>query len=247
MKRIGIAVAGGLLLTSPAVAQDANPIAFAIYYRCSQAQEFRADEVVRGTLAPIVQRHVDAGHLTGWLWLTHSQGGDWRRAFATLGADLGQMMSVRQQIVDEFTNQHAAAAADLAAACPGHDDYIWTGVSTSGASTGDTIGSASISAYHACDRSREARADEIFESVLAPLYQKHNDMGHIATWGFYAHRMGGIFRRLETFSGPDHTTLLNMQAAIYQEAGNTNPLAMQEFNQICSWHQDYMWTSGAQQ
>jgi len=246
MTRIGIAVAGGLMLfATSAVAQDDN-IVFGIYYRCSQAQEAQADEVVRGTLGPIAQKHVDAGHLTGWLWLTHSQGGAWRRLFATTGTDMGQMMDVRQQIVEEFTSEHADAAAQLGAACPGHDDYIWTGVSNSAGAGTDTVGGASLSAYHSCDRSREGRADQIFTEVLAPLYQKHQDMGHIASWAFYAHRVGGIFRRLETFSGADHMTLLNMQNAIYQEANETNPLAMQEFNQICSWHADYMWENTSQ-
>ncbi len=248
MTRIAIAVAAGMMLLAfPAAAQDANPIIFGAYYRCNQAQEANADEVVRNTLGPVVQRHVDAGHLTGWIWLAHSQGGAWRRLFATVGTDLGQMMNVRDQIIEEITSQHADAMSGLSAACPGHDDYIWTGVATSAAAATSAVGSATLSAYHACDRSREGRADEIFRNVLAPLYQKHMDMGHIATWGYYAHRAGGIFRRLETFSGADHATLLNMQNAIYEEAGNTSPLAMQEFNQICSWHTDYMWNNATQQ
>ncbi len=217
MKRIGFAIAGGMiLLASTAVAQDANPIVFGIYYRCNQAQEAVADEVVQNTLGPIAQKHVDAGDLTGWAWFTHSQGGAWRRIFVTIGTDLGVM------------------------------DYIWTGVSNSTPDP-DLIGPATLSAYHSCERSREGRADEIFEEVLAPLYQKHMDLGHVASWGFYAHRLGGIFRRLETFSGADHTTLLNMQNAIYQEASETNALAMQEFNQICGWHTDYMWDNTTQQ
>ena len=247
MTKFAIAVVGGMMLvTSPVGAQDSTQIIFGIYYRCNQAQESSADAAVHNTLGPIVQRHVDAGHLTGWLWLAHNQGGAWRRIFVTTGTDLGQMMTVRQQIVDEFTGQHATVANDLATACPGHDDYIWTSVSTSGLPNPDVLGAATISAYHACDRSREGRADEIFEQVLAPLYQKHVDMGHIATWGYYAHRIGGVFRRLETFSGADHATLLSMQGAIYQEAGDTNPLAMREFNEICNWHSDYLWTNATQ-
>ena len=48
---------------------------------------------------------------------------------------------------------------------------------------------------------------------------------------------------METFSGQDHNTLMNMQEAILQEADETNPLAMNEFRQICNSHTDYMWNN----
>ncbi len=102
----------------------------------------------------------------------------------------------------------------------------------------DALGTASISTYHLCDRADEARAAQIFTDVLAPLYQKHMGMGHISSWGWFGHRSGGVFRRLETFSGADHTTLLNMQGAIYGEA---DPVAMQELFEICQTHTDYTW------
>jgi hypothetical protein len=248
MTRVSLIVAAGsIVLATPASAQSDSQIVFGIYYRCSQALESRADEVVRGTLGPIAQRHVDSGALTSWNWLAHAQGGEWRRVFVTIGTDLGTQMETRAQIEQEFLERHSDEAAALTSACPSHDDYIWTGVATSGPAATNVAGPASISAYHVCDRSRETRADEIFTQVLAPLYKKHQDMGHIATWNFSAHRMGGMFRRLETFSGADHMTLLNMQDAIFNEAIQTNPLAMQELNQICSWHTDYMWESATQQ
>jgi hypothetical protein len=247
MKSIGVAVAGCmLLLASSAVAQDTDQIVFGLYYRCNQGQETRADEIVQEVFGPIAQRHVDAGQLTGWLWLSHSQGGSWRRVFATVGTDMAVMMDVRAQIVEELTTQHAEAAAELGSICPSHDDYIWTSVATSSPDP-DAIAGATLSTYHACDRSREGRANQIFREVLAPLYQKHMDMGHLSSWGFYAHRSGGRFRRLETFSGADHMTLMNMQAAILGEANENNAVAMQEFNQICDWHVDYMWNNATQQ
>ena len=248
MIRVGLIVAAAsVVLTTAALAQDDNQIVFGIYYRCSQALESQADEVVRTTLGPIAQRHVDSGALTSWNWLAHAQGGEWRRVFVTIGTDLETQMATRAQIEAEFLDRNPDAAAALSTACPSHDDYIWTAVATSGPAVDNVAGPASISAYHVCDRSRETRADEIFTQVLAPLYRKHQEMGHITTWNFSAHRMGGMFRRLETFSGADHMTLLNMQDAIYNEATATNALAMQELNQICSWHTDYMWESAAQQ
>lgn len=246
MRGIGVAVASGLMLfASAAVAQETPSTIFGMYLRCIQGEETRADDVARNVFGPIVQKHVDAGHLTGWVWLAHSQGGAWRRVLALLGPDLDVMMDTREQIVDELTAQHAAAQKELGTVCPDHDDYIWTSVVTSTPDP-NALGAATLSTYYACDVSREGRTNQIFEEVLAPLYKKHQDMGHLASWGFYAHRSGGRFRRLETFSGADHKTLLNMQAAIYQEANTNAPLAMNEFRQICNWHDDYMWNNATQ-
>ncbi len=246
MKRIGIAVAV-MLLTSPVMAQDADTTqttVFGTYYRCSQGQEARADEIVRELRGPIAQQHVGEG-LTGWLWLSHRNGGAWRRLWVISGTDIDDLMDVRGQIVNEFTTNHPDEAAELGTICSTHDDYIWTGLATSPPNPDKPAGPASLSAYYSCDQSREGRTNEIFEEVLQPLYEKHMGMGHLTGWGFYAHRFGGIFRRLETFSGADHKTLLAMQDAIYTEAGTNDPLAMNEFREICSWHTDYMWWNDA--
>ena len=247
MKRMGIvifAALGAMMLLAPAALAQEEPtqVIFGIYYRCTQGTESRADEIVRSTFGPILQKHVDAGHMTGWLWLAHAQGGAWRRVLASVGTDLGVMMDTRDAIVEELQTAHGEAAAELATVCGSHDDYIWNSIATSAPDPGD-VAAATLSTYYACDMSREGRTNEIFREVLAPLYEKHRELGHLSTWGFYGHRMGGIFRRLETFSGADHKTLLNMQAAIYEEASDNAPLAMNEFRQICSWHSDYMWNN----
>jgi hypothetical protein len=242
MKNVGLTLVVGSLLLAPALSAQEDPMfVFGQYFRCNQAIEAQADEVVQEVFAPVIQRHVDAGHLTGWLWLTHDQGGAWRRLLATSGSDMNQMMEVRAQIVAEVS-QNEEAMARLGAACGGHDDYVWVATTTSTANP-EVMGSASVSSYHMCDRSREGRADEIFADVLAPLYQKHVDMGHLASYGFYSHRIGGVFRRLETVSGPDHATVLEMQSAVYNEAAQTNPFAIQEYTQICSTHSDYLWSN----
>ena len=245
MRKPGFIVVAVLLAASfvPTVAhaqEDPAPVIFGIYYRCNQAQEARADEIRAQVLAPIVQMQVEAGRLTGALWLAHVQGGEWRRIEVALGNDINAMMDARAAIVEEIGANHATEMAELQTACPTHDDYIWVGIANSPQDP-DTVGNASLSAYHSCDMSREARADEIFTEIVAPLYQKHMDMGHLSSWGYYSHRIGGEFRRLETMSGADHKTLLAMQSAIYEEAGQNNAAAMEEFRSICSWHSDYMW------
>ena len=245
MKRIRIALAAGLFILAPnASAQDDPGLVFGIYYRCSQALETQADTVMERVVAPIVQKHVDAGHLTGALWLAHEQGGSWRRVWALTGTDMGQMMGARASITAELGESNADEMAEFLSACPGHDDYIWNGLDLS-TNNPDVFGAASLSAYHMCERTRETRADEIFTELLAPLYQKHIDAGHLASYGYYGHRAGGVFRRLETMSGPDHTTLLEMQGAIYGEATEIDPIAFQEFYDICRTHTDYMWNNPA--
>lgn len=243
MKKTALALLTGLVALAPgAEAQDPPAFVMGVYYRCNQGLEAQADEAVREALAPIVQRQIDAGNLTNMLWLTHDMGGAWRRLFATTGTDLGQMMAARQAIITEFTQEEEDAAERLSAACPGHDDYVWVASITS-TTDAQNVGSASVSSYHMCDRSREGRADQIFRDVLAPLYQKHMDLGHLSSYGFYGHRVGGVFRRLETVSGADHVTVLNMQGAVYTEAFQNDPLAMAEFSDICQTHTDYLWSN----
>lgn len=241
MKKTGFTLAAALLLLAPALAaQDTPGIIFGMYLRCDQGMESRADQVVAEVWAPVIQSQIDAGRVAGWVWLAHEQGAEWRRLLATVGTDMGAMMEARDEMSARLTQDEDASG--LWEACPGHDDYIWIATAQSTTDV-DAVGGATISAYHMCDRAREARADEIFGDILAPLYQKHIDMGHMASYGFYAHRMGGLHRRLETISGADHMTLMNMQGAVYTEAFETNPLAMQEFSEICHAHSDYMWTN----
>jgi hypothetical protein len=248
MRRITVsAIAATLLFAAAASAQEAPALVMGQYMRCSVGQEMRADEIVRAVWAPIVQKHVDAGHLTGWAWLTHVQGGAWRRVFVITGADLDTMMDVSAQMVTEIQGEHADAAKELGTICSSHDDYIWTSVANSPANPDATAGPAMLSTYYVCDAAREQRANEIFVQLLAPLYKKHADMGHLAGWAFYAHRSGGQFRRLETSSGADHKTLLKMQTAIYEEAQQLDPLAFNEFRQVCGSHTDYMWSRMIQQ
>lgn len=247
MRRIAwTTLAAALLLATGAAAQDAQSFVFGQYTRCNVGQEARADVIVRTVLGPIMQKHVDAGQLESWDYLAHVQGGPWRRLSVLRGTDLNVMLDASAQIVQEFQAEHGDAASELGSICPSHDDYIWTGVAMSPPNPDPSAGPASLSTYYVCDVAKEARADEIFEELLAPLYKKHTDMGHLAGWAYLAHRNGGPFRRLETFSGPDHKTLFGMQNAIYQEAQETNPLAFNEFRQICGSHSDYLWMNARQ-
>ena len=81
---------------------------------------------MQDVIGPVIQRQVDAGSLTGWLWLTHVQGGAWRRVLVTTGTDFDRMMGVREEIVAKLSENEADRLTELGTACPGHDDYVWT-------------------------------------------------------------------------------------------------------------------------
>ncbi len=241
-----VTLASAVLVAGPAVAQE-TPQTFigAAYYRCTIGSESQADAFVRDVVGPIIQKHVDAGHLTGWGWMSHAAGGAWRRLMAMVGTDLGQLMDMRAAVLAEVAETAPEAIAEFNAICGSHDDYLWRSVAVSGTNP-DVVGDAAMSAYYACNQSTETRSDEIFTEVLAPLFAKHQDMGHLASWGYYAHRFGGIFRRLMTYSGSDHKTLMQMQEAIMEEANANAPEAMSEFRSVCNWHSDYMWNNSTQ-
>lgn len=248
MKKIAIGTTlVALMFASNTTAQDAPAVIAGAYMRCNQAQAMRANEIVRTIWGPIAQKHVDSGQLSGWGSLAHRQGGAWRRASVLRGNDLDAVMDAGAAINEEMRSQHPDAANELSTICPSHDDYIWIGVATAPPNPDPAAGPATLSAYYVCDPSREMRANAIFEQLMAPIYKKHTDMGHLAGWGFYSHRFGGQFRRLETFSGADHKTLLRLQNEIYQEAQETDALAFNEFRQICDSHVDYMWMNAATQ
>lgn len=242
MKGITYAVAAcSFVLAANLAAQDSTMIVMGQYLRCNVGQESRADEITRTVMAPIVQKHVDSGQLSSWSWLSHVQGGAWRRILVLRGTDLDAMMDATDQMVQEIQQSHRKEASEFGNICSSHDDYIWGVIASSPAPVDASQAPASISTYYVCDGAKEGRADAIFERLLVPIYKKHTDAGDIAGWAYLAHREGGPVRRLETFSGADHKKLLHAQAAIYQEAFEADPLAFNEFREVCNSHSDYMW------
>ena len=83
------------------------------YYECTVGQEGRADEIVEEVLAPILNRHMEAGHINSWGWLGHDTGGHWRGVGYWSAPDMETMFSTRAAIVAEFLEENADAAAEL--------------------------------------------------------------------------------------------------------------------------------------
>lgn len=245
-QKFSIAVAtSGMLLASSLGAQDTQQVVLGLYYKCDQGREARADEIVNEVFAPMLERSVSAGQIGAWGWNAHTMGGAWRRLLYMIGTDRDAMFDARAQMIEELQQNHAGEMEELGNICPSHDDYIWNVMVNSGGDAAPT-GRASLSTYHACDLSRQGRADSLITQYFAPIYDRHVARGTIDSWGWLTHRFGGEWRRLATMSGSDAKSLLNAQDALMQELLAENALAWDEFQSICWTHEDYVWMSAVE-
>jgi hypothetical protein len=244
IQAVGLSVLGALLIV-PAVAQGQDGgVVVAQYYQCTSGQEARADEIAEEVLAPILNRHMEAGHIDSWGWLGHDTGGHWRRLGYWSAPDMETMFSTRAAIVAEFLERNADAAAELNTICPVHDDYLWSPAAAQSveAVTQDRP-AAGISQYLKCNVNRETEADEIVERALGPIYDRHVASGQLASWGWLAHQVGGEYRRLWTITGADFMTLMTAWGEIIAEASEEVPVEFAEFSEICPDHVDYLWNT----
>ncbi|MDH3225125.1 MAG: hypothetical protein OEO23_15495, partial [Gemmatimonadota bacterium] len=247
MKQTFFALVGlGMLMGGEvAVAQEGNPVLFSAYYTCDQSRELVADLLVGEAIAPILDRHVAAGDLNGWGWLAHRVGGSWRRAEFMAASNFETLLSTRNAIIQERQQEAGAASAEFNRICPEHDDYIWNQVAASGPATaGLPPAPARMSTYYRCNAGRAARADEIFNESLAPIMNRHTSDSALRGWGWWAHLVGGEYRRFLTMNAVDGPTLYTHWGAALNEMANDASEAWEEFNRICGAHTDYQWANG---
>lgn len=224
------------------VAQNGPPVLFSVYFTCDQNRELAADLIMADAIAPIMDRHVEAGNLGGWGWLAHRVGGSWRRVEFMLAQDFETLMDTRNALVAERQEEASAAVAELNDICPDHDDYVWTQVSAAPpAGPGLPPAPSRMSTYYRCNAGMVARADEIFNETLAPLMNRHTGPNALRGWGWWAHQVGGEYRRFLTMNAVDGPTLYTHWGAALTDMGNEAPEALQEFNRICGAHTDYQW------
>jgi hypothetical protein len=232
----------GILVAFPLPAQEAPiRIVLGAYYRCDQAREARADTIIRQTFAPLLDRQVEAGRLTGWAWLSHRMGTDWRRLLVTTGTDRDAMLDARGEMIEELGQRHVTAVQELGAICPSHDDYMWTTV-VNNAGSGQAA-AMSLAMYFVCEIPRQELADDLFRQFVAPIFDRHVERGTIRGYAWLAHRMGGKVRRLLTMGAADTKSLLNAQDAIYEDVERepSASRAQAEIDVICGPHDDYIW------
>lgn len=240
MKVAFLAAAAATLFTAGAAAQQApQSVTFSTYYRCDLAKEGRADTLYKQVIAPALDRQVKAGHLTGYGFSSHVIGGGWRRLAYLQAASLEHLMAGRTAYQDDLDKTNPKGSAEFDAICGAHDDYIWANTTGSKDNPSAAPAPVSYSRYLVCDQSKEAMADLIVEKEYAPIMEKHLAAGHISSWAWLTHSMGGSIRRVLLWRTKDLLSALNAEEMIGDDMSKS---AMSSaFMAACSSHTDYIW------
>ena len=98
-----------------------------------------------------------------------------------------------------------------------------------------------MATYYRCDYAKQARADTLYKQVIVPLLDRQVKAGNLTSYGFYSHRIGGVFRRLESWTAPTLEKLIAAQDAYHADLQKTNPKGGAEFDAVCGSHDDYIW------
>jgi hypothetical protein len=223
--------------------EQEGPLAYtyATYSYCLLSGQERRDEIFEETEAPVYAQLVEEGVISNWGWLAHHTGGQWRRVFYFQHESIDGLLDALDTIQERFDAMDDDGEEGDDDLCWGHDDYIWS-VEQSSQAPEEARAEAGLSVYYVCNASREERADELFESTFAPLFNKAVEDGKIATWGWLAHYIGGKYRRLQTMTGPDHKSVLSARTDILNALYGDEPdPAAVEFDEICGSHSDYLW------
>lgn len=216
------------------------------YLRCSTADEGEADFIMNQLFAKIYDRHAEAGEILGWGWVEHQAGGPWRRIATITADDTPTVWSQWGEIIDEIQDEHPNAWHRFNEICDAHDDYIWNLVALDEGSDAGTTPDAWVSTYWQCNEATETRADELMEQMSA-VFDKHIEAGHLGGWGWFAHDLGGWFRRLLTLNAAEDFDLLEARAMVVEELQNEHADLVDEFSSICNGHVDYVWANGREE
>lgn len=225
-------------LSSLALAQgEQDTYIYTTYHYCDFAGQDQADEIVDSAYKPIYDAAVKDGTIGGWGWLAHHTGGKWRRAQYHSAGSVEAVLAAQEGFTEKL--YESGAMDKFGTICSTHDDYIWRGVAGSG---GDILatdrGKVGLSAYFVCD-SREAAADEIVKTVMAPLYDAHIAEGALTSWGWAEHIIGGKYRRLATMTAADWSSLFAARESIIEALADSE--LGSQFSDICDSHADYLW------
>ncbi len=246
MKRsfcVALVVLGVLSVANVAMAQDDSSYVFAVYYVCDQNREGWSDKVTEHFFGPIYDRHVTAGHLSGWGRMAHNAGGEWRRLEYIASNDLDTLLDTRDAIIEEIESDAADAGQELTSICPDHDDYIWQSIEASQPLAAQLAErpAAGYSTYFVCDVARQERVDEIVKQAYAPVLNRLVQEGKLKSWTWFGHVLGGKYRRLLAYTADDHKALLAAVDQYSQQVQKENPDLSAEFSSICNSHTDYLW------
>ncbi len=240
-KSIATALLFGLVSVACIAQDDDGPAGFtyATYYYCDVATQGAMDAVVETNEKAVFDKWVEEGKLLAWGYLRHSTGGRWRRVQYHVSATLDDALDNQAAIFTEIYENNEAGGQARSDACAAHDDYIWA--LNQGSEPGTDRGDVSLSVYYVCDVTRQERADEIWAEANAPILNQLQEDGTIASWGWSSHLLGGRYRRLQTITGADHSSVMQANAALVQFAGEDESGVGEEFSSICGSHTDYLW------
>ena len=230
----------GFVATAASAQQSApQPVTASTYYRCDVAREARADTLYKQVWAPALDRQIKAGHLTGYGFSSHSIGSGWRRLEYLSAPSIEHLIAGRDAYVADGAKANPKGAAEFDAICGSHDDYIWQDGVASKDNPAAPPAPYSYSRYTSCDMSKEGEADLIMETVFAPIMNKHLAAGHITSWSWLIHYMGGPVRRVLLWRGADVVSLLKAEEMISADMSANGLYAA--FTAACSGHSDYIW------
>jgi hypothetical protein len=204
----------------------------------------RASEIMRDSWGPIAQAHVDAGHLTAWGSLTHHTGGEWSRVVYHVANDRAQLLETLDAMGAEWQQSDPEAVAELWDACDEHEDYVWNYVNGSEPVTevAQDRSNSGLSIYWVCEEGRGALIDLLAEEVFAPAWNAQVEAGLINSWSWFAHFLGGEYRRLMVADGVDHNAVLTARDNVIEWVGENSSGLAGEFSRVCNGHTDYLWS-----
>ncbi|WNC72640.1 hypothetical protein RGQ13_01290 [Thalassotalea psychrophila] len=249
MKQFKTLMSFAISLLLPFAALSAEPkepemYSYATYFMCEPDKEDAADELIKTAYAPVYDAAVKDGTITGWGWLAHQTGGEWRRILYHAAPSVTGLLSAQEKMGEKLDKALGKGADAIATGCTSHVDYIWQFVAGSKPATDNSPrGKASMSVYMECDFTTEDRADEIVKTVFAPVYNEFVGKGQLTSWGWLAHVVGGKYRKLATMSAENYDDLLKARAAILNKLFMEGDKKIgEEFSSICGSHEDYLWT-----
>jgi len=95
--------------------------------------------------------------------------------------------------------------------------------------------------YFYCDANGQDQVDEIIKTKNAPVFDQLVKDGVISSWGWMAHHTGGKWRRVQYYQAPSIDGLLDAQAEMDKRFDAVPDNGDEEFGNICSSHDDYIW------
>jgi hypothetical protein len=91
------------------------------YYGCSD--EAIADMVMETVFTEMINKHVAAGHIRNWGWLSHNLGGTIRRVLNWSGDDLMAVLKAEVMISGDMATHGMWGSFNQG--CNTHSDYVW--------------------------------------------------------------------------------------------------------------------------